>query len=290
MWFWFAISFAFITSISTVIYKRIMKEADEYLTLFVSGLFSLPVLLAIVLIFYEIPKFDGAFVWLVISSVLVNIVAAVLSYRAIKISEISLVNPISAFNPVFTALIAFFALGEKIPTRGVLGIILVVLGAYLLNVSKAKKDFFAPFRALIAHKGVQLSLVAYFLWAITPIFQKTAITHTVPNVPAFASLVGMLGSVAIYAPLTYKNSKKPIYLAKKYLKLFLLGGILGGVGQAVAFAAFSLTDLGIATSVFKMSMIFTVILGWLFFKERNIKDRLLGSAVMLTGVILLVTG
>lgn len=53
--------------------------------------------------------------------------------------------------------------------------------------------------------------------------------------------------------------------------------------------AFSLTKLGYATAIFTLSMPFTVILGWLFFKEKDIKARFLGSVVMLIGVILLVT-
>jgi drug/metabolite transporter (DMT)-like permease len=289
MWFVFAISFALITSVTGIILKQIMKEVDEYLALLVSGILALPTLFAIVLIFYQVPVFDGVFVEAVVASTGVSVIAAVLAYRAIKISEISLVNPISAFNPVFTAFVAYVTLGESIGIRGVLGIALVVLGAYLLNVSKIKKgSLLAPLMALVEHRGVQLSFVAYFLWAITPVFQKTAIGHTYPTVPAFASMAGMLGSVVIYFPLTLAKSKKPVYFVKKYLRQFLLVGLLGGVGQALAFAAFGLVDLGVATAVFKVSMVFTVILGWAFFKEKNIKDRLLGSLVMLGGVILLV--
>ena len=157
------------------------------------------------------------------------------------------------------------------------------------KLSKSKKGIFGPIKALAKHRGVQLSLLAYLLWAISPTFEKTAIFHTVPQVPPFAPLVGMIGAIVIYTPLVAKLSKKPVVILKRYLKLFVLSGFIGGIGMAAAFIAFSLANLGFVTAVFKLSMIFTVILGWLFFKEKDIKDRLLGSAVMLAGVILLVT-
>lgn len=285
---WFAIGFALTSSVSAVVFKQIMREADEYLALFAAGVMALPVLMAIILIFYQIPKVDGTFLGATGVAVVIDVVAAVMAYRAIKISEISLVSPVSAFNPVFTVVISWLALSERVSGRGLVGILLVVTGAYLLNIAKAKKGWAAPFKALAKHRGVRLSLAAYFLWAITPIFQKTAIVHTLPQVPPFASMMGMAGCLIFYGGLTRKYSKKPLMVVKNNLKLFLLAGVLGGVGQTVAFVTFSLTSLGMATAVFKSGMIFTVMWGWIFFKEKNIKDKLLGSAVMLAGVVLLI--
>jgi len=84
-------------------------------------------------------------------------------------------------------------------------------------------------------------------------------------------------------------SDRPIGALKKNWKWLLLGGVLGGVGITLAFLAFSLGSLGAVTALFKLSMIFVPILGWLFFKEHNIRQRIVGSVIMLVGVILLVT-
>jgi drug/metabolite transporter (DMT)-like permease len=288
MWFLLALTFAFISSFALIIAKRIMREADEYSYLWLNILFSLPVLIAIILLFYEIPVFDTSFLFLIFFTVLINALAATLAYRAIKISDLSLVNPISSFNPVFTALIAYLFMGEKLDVKSILGILIIILGAYLLQISKLKEGIFRPFKALVNHKGVQMSFVAYFLWSVTPILQKTAIFHTTPRVPVFVSFIGLVGSLIVYTPLVARFSKHPIKIAKKYLWLFLISGFISGIGQAVAFTAFSLGSLGLVTAIFKLSMLFTVIFGWLFFKERNIRDRLVGSLVMLVGVVLLV--
>jgi len=289
MWFVFAITFALTSSLGTILSKKVMQGINERMFLLISSFFTLPLTFLIILIFYQIPEVDLIFLISLLVSTAIGVVAALLVYKAIRESEISLISPISAFNPVFTSVISFIVLREIIGIKGVAGILLIVFGAYLLQISKFKEGILKPIQSLFTHKGVQMSLAAYFIWSITPVFEKTAIHHTNPNVPPFASLVGGLMAIPIYTLIVRKDIKKVFKGVKDNFKTFLIIGLLGAIGQTVAFMAFSLTNLGYATAVFKLSMIFTVIFGWLFFKEQNIKERLLGSLVMLLGVILLVT-
>jgi len=288
MWFLFAFSFALITSVNLMIAKKLMQDMNEYLLLWLSGILTLPFLFFIVVFFYQIPKLDMTFWANILVIIILNSFAAVFAYKAIKISDVSLVSPISAFNPVFTAIISYIFLQELLSSKGVIGITLVCVGAYILQLSKKSKGLLEPLRALLRHKGVQLSMAAYFIWAITPVFQKTAIFHTTPSVPPFASMMGLVGTTLIFTSPAIKFSENWLPLARRHIKLLILLGLLGGVGQTVAFIAFSLTNLGFATAVFKLSIIFSVLFGWIFLKEQNIKERILGSMVMLLGVILLV--
>ena len=288
MWFIFALSFAFITSLTIILAKKVMQDMNEYSFLWFSGIFAIPFLLFIVVFFYQIPKLDLAFWINTLVSTILNSFAAVFAYKAIKMSDVSLVAPISAFNPAFTAIISYIFLQEAISSKGITGIILICSGAYLLQLSKKSKDPLEPLKVLLTHKGVQLSLLAYLIWAITPIFQKLAIIHTSPQVPPFASMIGLIGTTLIYTFPAIKFSNNLVVLAKRHIKLLLTVGFLGGISQAVAFIAFNLTTLGYATAIFKLSIIFSVILGGIFFIEHNIKERILGSTVMLLGIILLV--
>lgn len=289
MWFFLALLVAIITSLVVVIAKRVMRELNEYHYLFISGLFIILFLFLIIINFYQIPKFDDKFVLLILTNVVLGSIAAIFAYKAIRISEISLVTPMSAFNPVFTAVIAFIFLDENIIFKGWLGILLICIGAYILQISSLKTGWLAPFKDLLTHKGVLLSLIAYFIWAITPLLEKTAIFHTNPQTPPFVAMMGQIGTTAVFGLISSKSlNKKSIKVMKSSIPLLLLIGVLWAIASSAAMITFSLTNLGYATAIFKLSMIFTVVLGWVFFKERNIKDRLLGSIVMLVGVILLV--
>lgn len=288
MWFIFSLLFAFTTSVSIILAKKIMTGMNEYLFLFLSGIFTIPFLFLIIMFSYPIPKVDQTF-WIDTGiSTALNVLAGVLAYRAIRISEVSLISPVAAFNPIFTAIISFFTLREVITEKGWFGILLICVGAYLLQRSKLTRNFFEPIKLFFNNRAIRLSLLAYFIWALTPIFQKVSIIHTYPEVPPYASFIGLTGTTLIYAfpAIVYSNNVK--FLIKKNFKRLLLFALLGAVGQAAAFSAFSLTSVGLATALFKLSIIFSVVLGWIFFKEHDIKSRLAGSLVMLSGVALLV--
>lgn len=289
MWFYFALTFAFLSSINILIYKTILKKSDEYFVAWISPLLGLPVLFVIILFFYQIPRIDLIFALGISGTVILNVIAGILSFRSIKITNLSLIAPISAFNPVFTTIISLVALREVPSFKGMMGILVIVFGAYLLHISSLKKGILTPFKSLFSNKGVVLALVCNFIWGVTPIFEKTAIKHTYPQVPPFVSLVASFFLTLAFLPIMLKKSKKPFTQIRIHLKPLLLVGFLGGLAAAAAFIAFSLTNLGYVTAIFKLSMIFTIIWGYLFLKEPAIKERLLGAAVMLIGVFLLVS-
>lgn len=288
MWFFYAFGFAFLGSIGTLIAKKILKSMDEYSFIVFGNLFAIIPLFLIILFFYQLPKIDNTFILAMIGSVSLDFFAILLAYRAIKISEISLISPISAFNPVFTSIVSFFTLREMLDHRSIVGIVLIVFGSYLLQIKHIKEGLLTPIKKLFEHKGVQMAFGANLLFSITPTFQKIAIQHTFPQVPPFVSLVGLFSMMILYSFVVKKKSKKVIKSIKINIKLLLVGGLLASIAQAFAYIAFSKGNLGPVTAVFKFSMIFVVLWGWIFFKEKNIKERLLGSTVMLIGVALLV--
>lgn len=290
MWFFSALIVALLTSISMILAKHIMKEMNERVYLFISNLFAIPLLFFIVIYFYRIPTIDNVFIISMILSTIIGVIAALLAYRAIRFSEISLVSPLSAFNPLVTAIFAFIILNEGFTNKASVGVVLICFGSYLLNLSQTRNGrWFAPVLYLFKNKWILMSFMAYFLWAITPLFEKIAILHTAPTTPPFVSLVGLISTNLIFGALSLKGYKSSINKIKKYIPLFLLIGVIGAIGQSLAMISFSLTNPGYSTAIFKLSIIFNVIFGWIFFKEQNIKDRLLGSMVMLGGVLLLVT-
>ena len=287
MWFFYAIGFAIITSTYVIIAKKVMRQLDEYQFLWLSGLITIVTQFILLVIFFEIPKINNTFIFSVIISSAINLIAGIASYRAIRISEVSLIAPIAAFNPIFTTLISYFTLKEIIQINDLTGILMVCIGAYFLQISKQSKGLFEPLKSLFKNTGVKLALLAYLLWAITPTFQKVAINNTQPAVPLFASFAGMIVTILFLSPFVLKFSKFSKLKLKNNLNLLIIGAILAAVGQMFAFTAFNLTSLGLATAVFKLDMLFTIFFVWLFFKEKNIKDKFVGALIMLVGTFLI---
>ena len=287
MWFFYSLSFALLSSFGIFIIKKLSKKIDYLPLLYIFLIFNIPLTFVLVLFIGGIPNTTSDFYIYMGLSALLDTIAFVLAFLAISRSDISLLSPIAAFSPVFTTIIAAFTLGEVPDEKKLFGILIVILGVYLLSVSQIKKGILVPFKGIFTNKSVLFFLVSNLIWAITPILQKKAIFETNPQIPLFASLIGMCFGFVFLTPFAARRALGFAREVKSNMKWFLANGIGTAFGQAAAFTAFSLAYLGYVTSVFKLSILFTIILGGVFLKEKNIKERLLGAAVMVIGTILL---
>lgn len=288
MWFYYALTFAISSSLITIIAKNILSEVNEYLFIWLQRIFTILFLSVAIIFLFKIPHTDLTFWIVMLFSSLLSALGAFCDYKAIKISEVSLIAPIAAFNPIFTTIISFVFLKEQIGILGVVGITVIVIGAYLLKLSEAKNDFLAPIKALYNSPGVRLALLGSVVWSINPILFKIAISHTTPNTPPFISFIGLSVSGILFTPFLFKLSKNNFPKVKNFLFAFLGIGVLGAVGEIAGFNAYNMANLGYVTAIFRLSMVFTVIFGWIFYKEKGIEDKLLGTLIMLVGVVLLV--
>jgi len=287
MWVWYSLFFAIWTALQTFLTKNLTKKISPLSLLYIFFLFNIPITFILLLFLGGIPRVTTNFYLYIGIAGFLDSIAFVCSIVAISRSSISLIAPIASFSPVFTTLIAIFALHEVPTPLKFVGILFVVLGAYLLNVADVKQGILIPFKTLLSHKGVLLFLLANFLWSMTPIFQKKAIFETHPQIPLFASVIGMCFVFLFLTPFTFKKVIRSIKEVKANIKWFLVNGIGTAFSQAAAYAAFALVFVGYATSIFRLSSLFIVILGGVFLKEERIKERLLGASVMLLGAILL---
>ena len=185
-------------------------------------------------------------------------------------------------------IIAIFTLGEIPPPIKFFGVLLIVIGSYLLNVSAISGGIIKPFARLLKDQGVLYFLLATLIWSVTPIFQKKAIFETSPQIPLFASFTGAIFVAIILAPFAFKSAIGYANKIPKLAKWFLIFATGGAFAQYAAFAAFSLANLAYVTPVLRLSGVFTIILAGKVLKEKNIGERLIGAAVMLAGVLIIV--
>ena len=289
MWALLALSAAVLTSFNPILYKRILREADAITVVWGVTLLSLPLLGLFSLVFTrQLPSFDWLFALGLVGSAGLNTVAHLASTRALKLAEASLVTPLLIFSPVFTVLISAVFLGEIPSTRGLVGIGFVLIGAYWLN-HRSGTGWLTPFKALALTPGVTLVLLAGLLWAITPLFEKTAILHTNPESPRFTAFVATTLLVFILTPFITVRGKPAIVNLLTHRRELMLAGLIAGTAPILGYTAFSLGFVGYVTTLFRLSTLMTVIWSSLFLRERGSAQRLPASLVMVIGAILITT-
>ncbi len=279
------IPFAFLTAFSLAtmdaLSKRALRDTDEFVIMWVRRGYALP-FVAVPLFFVPIPSLDLWF-WVVVAALVpLELLALVLYVKAIKTSPLSLTIPFMALSPVFIVFIAFILLGEWPDRSGMLGIVLIAAGAYILNANASRNGILAPIRAVWEEKGSLLMIAVALIFSVTSTLGKIAVQRSGPV------FFGCFYSIIFVAVLT------AVVAAKGRLRgvlsrpaSFLLIGAFTAAMIISHFIAISLTDVAYMISVKRTNLLFSVLYGRLLFHEERIKERLLGSAVMLAGVVLI---
>lgn len=139
-----------------------------YLADFSPGLMALirfgvtAVLLLPLLLFIPWPHPPLAFWGWVAALLPLEVLAMWFYMQAIRTSPLSLTLPYLAFTPVFNVLTGYVLLGETVNKTGMAGILLVVAGAWLLNLDlvyrNGYRNLLTPFLAIGRERGARLML------------------------------------------------------------------------------------------------------------------------------------
>ena len=283
---WFIYAFVCAISLATAdaLSKKVLDDnTDPYIVAWVRTGYATP-FIAVIIPFIDIPTLDGVFYIAMFLSIPLDIIALLLYMKAIKVSPLSLTLPFLSLTPVFLIGTSYVILGEKPDKSGFIGIILVVIGSYLLNVHTISRGVFEPFKAIAKEQGSVLMIVVAFVFSIGVCFGKIAVQH---SNPAFFSVIYIfLLSLFLFIVVSFKSKH---FLSKSISRPvpFVFIGMLIAIMIITHLKAISLIEVSYMVSVKRLSILFGVLYGFMFFKEANIKERFLGATVMVSGIIVI---
>jgi len=132
--------------------------------------------------------------WLpALGSVALNVVANLTFLEAVRISPLSVTVPLLSLTPVFTALLGFALLGERPAPLDLVGILLVVVGAFWLNVEPQSSA-----RAFVSQPGAWLMAGTALLLSLTIPLDKLAVGRASPPFHGLVLTAGIaLGALAV---------------------------------------------------------------------------------------------
>ena len=283
LWFTLSLTAALSQAVNDTISKRFFSDLTAYEMGLIRLLFAAPYLF-MGLVFIPRPPLDNTF-WLCISCGLPLELCAFLCYmRAIKVSPLSLTIPFLAFTPAFVILTGFFILSETLNMYGLTGISLIIVGSYLLNLSSVKHEWLAPVKAIFKEQGSWLMLLTALIYSVTATLGKLAIIHSSPQF--FAVTYFLFFTIFVILLFPIMPGAKITHLFKRPV----LGVIAGMILATMIFShtlAISMIEAAYMLSVKRSSLLFSVLFGALFFKEKKIKERLFGASIMMCGVLMI---
>ena len=265
-----------------------------------------------------LPEFDllsrqpAAFWYWVMAMLPLELAAMVLYMRAIRDHPLALTLPYLAFTPVFVILTGFLLLGETINWRGGLGILLVVTGAWLLNLklepqrggSRQPADagnrglwawcafwsgwraWIRPLAAILDHPGSRAMLLVAFLFSLTAVMGKGAMRYLPPETfgAFYYTLLG-LASLALFA------LPAPRTLARLWRRPWAVLVVAGANALMVYthFLALARVEVAYMIAVKRTSLLFGILYGALWFHESGLGRHLAAGGLMLGGIYFIAT-
>lgn len=285
LWFVLSLTTAFFESMKDVLGKRGLKNMDEYAVGWSLRTFSL-ILLIPFLFLTGIPEIGAAFLPALIIGGGINALTTVLYFKAIKHSDLSITVPMITFTPLFLLMTSPLILGEFPGPLGLAGVLLIVLGSYILNIKQRHRGYGAPFRALLTEKGPRYMLIVAFLWSITSNIDKVGVLNSSPALWLVA--VNILIAL-ILTPMVMTGRREKASL-KMNLAFLVPIGLVGGMAMIFQMTAITMTMVAYVISIKRTSTVMSVFFGWLIFKEGGMRERLLGVVIMVLGVALIALG
>ncbi|MGR8949837.1 MAG: EamA family transporter [Gammaproteobacteria bacterium] len=264
--------------------KRFFSDVDIWDTLVVRVVLTGFVMAPWVFVNVEPPTANSFWSWVGFLACL-DLVALFLYSYAITTAPLSHTLPYLGLAPVFSALTSFVLLGEAISRQGMLGIVLVSVGAYRLNGDVHAKGLLAPFKFLFTETGPRLILIVALIFGMTATLGKGALSFMPPAQfgPFYAMLLGAVVWLALIV------QRRPVFaiIRRRPLASTLVSAMMS-LMVLTHFLALQLVEVSYMIAVKRTSVIFGLLLGAWLFREGNLRNNLIACAVMVSGVALIV--
>lgn len=203
-------------------------------------------------------------------------------FRAIQIGQVNRVTPIDKSSTVLTMVLAFIFLSEGISFWTVIGMILMVVGTFLM-IQRTKEDdeTQANRRSWI----IYACLAALFA-ALTAILGKVGIEGVESNLgTAIRTIVVLVMAWGIvFAQRKHKEIRK---IGKRNWNFILLSGVATGLSWLCFYNALQNGPASIVVPIDKLSIVITVVLAFLILRERMSKLAVLGLILLTVGTLAL---
>lgn len=192
--------------------------------------------------------------------------------KALSCGELSSLAPINSYKPVVALIGGILLLNEIPDIKEIFGIILIILGTFLLAKSK-----------LFYSKATVYRFLALIFSATEAIFiKKVILLSNISSAFFYWAVAGFIFS--LFFVITSKHNLK---LQKADIKLQGALILMVALMQYSTNYVFSKMNVAYALALFQLSTLLSVFLGVNIFNEKNLKKKLIGSIIMIFGAIIL---
>lgn len=232
---------------------------------------------------------DPATLLLVTAGAACFVLYHLLNGRAYRGGDLSVVYPLSQTSMIYVPVWGMSLLGERLTAPGIAGILLVILGAFSVQMERVSlAEFVRPFRNL-ASSSVRNALAAGFIYSLGSIAEKTGVRNYSPLYFTYFLVLIMLGLMSFNL---LRSRYRPHIAAelREHWGLILASGPIMMASFLTFRYGLNLSPMSYAVPVRQVSILVGVLIGILFLGESCGRIRLVAALVILAGALLIRLG
>ena len=284
---------ALLRAFYTINNKRNLKRVSPRFMIVVNMLGAGLILLVAMFIFQP-PRITDwiswpqGLLWPLVTTGTLNIVIQYAELKALQLEDASLIAPMSTAAPLLALLSGFIILKELPTAPGWIGVMLISLGSYILNLNRPSnltgwRRFLQPWLALGQSRGVRLALLGAMLASISINFDKLVALQT----PPFFLPGVVFTAIGLLMLPWLKTEHIPRGLARREKIALLISPCLFACVTCLFVAALSFGLASYSSALRRTTLLFVILLAGPLLKEHGHPERIWGGVVMMVGVILL---
>lgn len=284
-WFPLALLSAFAIATADALTKRHFSNAHPWDATCARFVWSGVLLLPWAWLEWSAPSSPWFWAWLA-ALLPLDLLAVWLYVRAITSAPLSHTVPYLSFSPVFTLVVGWALLGERPGPAGAAGVLLITVGAYLLNgATRSSGGWLGPFKAMASERGPRLMLLVALIFSVTGVLGKGAVQY-MPGA-AFGGFYGIaLAAITLAAMMMRGRSPYAVLRARPFGTFAVAAGM--AVMVVTHFLAIEQVSAAYMIAVKRTSMLFGLVYGAWWFRELALGRNFFAALLMLGGVALIV--
>ncbi len=269
--------------VKEIVLKKLLNGMDASFLMWILS-FCTSILVLPFVIQEWFPELSPKFFWAFFSWGILYLVWKYFYFRALKYWEISYISPLKWIISIGVVFTGWLLLWELPSLLWGIWISIIVIGIYFLSLQKSHIKVLDPVIHLFTDKGSRLFLITVVAYSFSTSIDKVWVLETSPFFWALCMnlfiFFSVLPSVIIHFKKWYKSIKK----SRWFLPLIVV--LHAGVYSLHMYTIELM--LSSYVSAFKnSSAIFTVIVGWIIFKEKDLKKKVWATLIIVFWVVLM---
>ncbi|MCK5026645.1 MAG: EamA family transporter, partial [Nanoarchaeota archaeon] len=265
--------------------KALFKvHAMEYRTTL--KVLEIPLLLLLIpFLNFNIDPGDYIFIFLI---AFIAVVAGIFWAKAIKHSEISTVSPLQNLSPIFLVILSFIILKETVTLQQGIGIAILIIGTYVLEVDHKISNLKEPILKIIKTRTIHFVLISLFLYSLSAVGDKYMITSVDKVTYLFWVWMFMTIISLAISSIFYKGLKDVVYCIKKSGWIIFLAGLFSFISALAYFKALTMVMVSLLIPLKRLSTLFATLIGGELFHDHGLKLKAVACVILIVGALLVV--